>query len=633
MKTKNLYGASILSKFYKEYETNKAVLEKNNHMYFRYLCFKYTEFIRLIQLPKIIKKSKCEAVLIEYRKFPHMEFLIRNAIFKLGKKWSYTIICGTQNYDYMVKMCDNISSNINIIETPYSNLNQSEYSKFLTTIEFWDLLHGEKILIYQEDSIIFKTNVENFLCFDFIGAPFPKEQNDTQNNVGNGGLSIRTRSIMKKIIETKSVESTVFNSSTLLYMKNMKMNFPPEDIYFSKNMQELGIGVVADWNDAFLFSTESVCNANSFSGHKFWLSNKAWKSVMNNAFGFGIYKFNNDIKKYIAYKNLPENYDKTQKLDNAFDVDLYFCNYVNKLNMKNESDILKYIKNIALNGFVYHPKQITNIYPNSTIYKFMGGLVIENNLELSKATDFVEKNLYNISFNKLAKNIIKKVYSNLNINYDLLLLVFIGNADVGKELIEKIIKYKNIENFNVGFCFNSKELSDQLKILIKDNFVDYCIYISNEMGTDITPSMLLYNEISQEYRFKHIIKLHTKSISHLFNELTDFLLSMPLYDLLMNKKNYCNCIGHDDHYIEIKNDRWVKISLINNNSYMDIKKRFVAGTIFYADNSVFDTVLEFMKKKSSNSYFLNNLYENNSINSDFSPIHFLERVFGIIIIP
>ena len=27
---------------------------------------------------------------------------------------------------------------------------------------------------------------------------------------------------------------------------------------------------------------------------------------------------------------------------------------------------------------------------------------------------------------------------------------------------------------------------------------------------------------------------------------------------------------------------------------------------------------------------LNNLYENNSINVDFSPIHFLERLFGII---
>ena len=63
---------------------------------------------------------------------------------------------------------------------------------------------------------------------------------------------------------------------------------------------------------------------------------------------------------------------------------------------------------------------------------------------------------------------------------------------------------------------------------------------------------------------------------------------------------------------------------------MDLDKKFVAGTIFYADNIIFESVLQFMKNNSGHSYLLNNLYENNSINNDFSPIHFLERVFGII---
>ena len=63
---------------------------------------------------------------------------------------------------------------------------------------------------------------------------------------------------------------------------------------------------------------------------------------------------------------------------------------------------------------------------------------------------------------------------------------------------------------------------------------------------------------------------------------------------------------------------------------MNLKKKFVAGTIFYAESVIFDSVLQFIKKSSPHSYLLNNLYENNSINNDFSPIHFLERVFGII---
>lgn len=630
MKIKNIYGSGILSNFYKEYNTNKEVLSNNNHIYFRYLCFKYINFIRLIELPKIKQNLSREAVLIEYRKLPHLEFLIRNTILKLGKKWSYSVICGIDNYDYMVEMCNKISLNIKVIRTEYLNLNPSEYSRFLTSLDFWNLLTGEKILIYQEDSIIFNTNIENFLGFDYIGAPFPKLQNDTPNNVGNGGFSIRSNSIMKKIINTKSVESTNFNSSTHVYMKNIGLTFPPEDIYFSKNMQELGIGLVADWNEAFLFSSESVCNVNSFAGHKFWISNTGWKKMMNARFNFEIYKFNNDIKKYIEYKKLPTNCDRTLKMKNAFDVDLYFCNNVNQLNMKNENDILKYIKNIALTGYIYHPKQIMNVYPTATIYKFMDNLMIENNSVLSKASDFVENHLYKLSFNQLAKHLIKNVYSNFDLKYDVILLVFIGNENIGKILIDKIVEYNKLQNFNIAFCFNSYEISKNMKHIIKNNFINYAIYISNELGTDITPTMLMYNDITSKYCFKHIIKLHTKSISNLFNMLSDFLLSMPIDKLLLHKRDDCNCIGHYDSYIELKNDPWVKISLINNNSIMDIKKKFVAGTIFYADNSIFDAVLKFMKEKSTQSYLLNNLYENNSINSDFSPIHFLERVFGII---
>ena len=57
-------------------------------------------------------------------------------------------------------MCSKISSKIDIIKTDYDNLSPSEYSKFLTTLDFWNLLSGEKILIYQEDSLIFKRAVD-----------------------------------------------------------------------------------------------------------------------------------------------------------------------------------------------------------------------------------------------------------------------------------------------------------------------------------------------------------------------------------------------------------------------------------------------------------------------------------------
>ncbi len=244
---------------------------------FRVICEENIPYIRNIDLPTITKNNPLEAVLIEYRCFPHLEFLIRNAIIKLGDKWSHTVVCGNLNYDFMVTMCTNISPEIKVIKTDYDNLNQSTYSLLLASKAFWELFAGEKILLYQEDSCIFKSNVDDFLQWDYIGAPWPKHKNDTPNCVGNGGFSLRTRQCMNDVIDRVSIHDTQIANSTREYMQNAGMAICPEDVYFSKNMQDYGIGKVADWDSASAFSTESIYNGDSFGGHNFWLSDEKWK--------------------------------------------------------------------------------------------------------------------------------------------------------------------------------------------------------------------------------------------------------------------------------------------------------------------------------------------------------------------
>lgn len=269
---------------------------------FRIICEDCIPYIRNIVLPSITQNNKYEAVLIEYRCFPHLEFLIRNTIIKLGEKWSHTIICGTNNYDYMVSMCSNISTEIKIIKTEYDNLNQSTYSVLLASKAFWELFTGEKILLYQEDSCIFKSNIDDFLEWDYIGAPWPKIQNDTPNCVGNGGFSLRTKQCMIDVIEHISIENTELSRYTAEYVKNTKMSICPEDVYFSKNMQIYNLGKVADWDDASEFSSELIYNENSFGGHNFWLNDGNW---MNRVFSLYNYVPNNKIIgfDYISYLN------------------------------------------------------------------------------------------------------------------------------------------------------------------------------------------------------------------------------------------------------------------------------------------------------------------------------------------
>uniref|UniRef100_A0A6C0E181 DUF5672 domain-containing protein n=1 Tax=viral metagenome TaxID=1070528 RepID=A0A6C0E181_9ZZZZ len=262
--------------FFEKYHTSLDDLKTHHKMKFRYICYKYIPYIRNITLPMIPEKSSYEAVLVEYRCFPHIEFIIRNNILKLGSQWCFTIVCGIANYDFMLNMCKTISQNINVIKTNYTNITVSEYSELLSNTFFWNLLTGKKILIYQEDSIIFKNNVDDFLYFDYIGAPWITGKNDNKLGVGNGGISLRTRDIMIQIIEMQSIHTTVFNTSTLEYMQQTNSTVPPEDVYFSKNMEDLKIGILSDRKSATKFSSESIFNVDSFAGHCFWISDPNW---------------------------------------------------------------------------------------------------------------------------------------------------------------------------------------------------------------------------------------------------------------------------------------------------------------------------------------------------------------------
>jgi hypothetical protein len=74
----------------------------------------------------------------------------------------------------MNKMCSSISENIKIIKLNYDNIALKTYSEILTSVDFWNLFKGEKILIHQEDSLIFRDNIKEFIQWDYIGAPWPK---------------------------------------------------------------------------------------------------------------------------------------------------------------------------------------------------------------------------------------------------------------------------------------------------------------------------------------------------------------------------------------------------------------------------------------------------------------------------
>jgi hypothetical protein len=244
---------------------NTCTYNSNEKLKFREYCLENLEKVKNINLPEVSKESIYEAVLIEFRIFPHLEFIIRNNISKLGKEWSYTIVCGNLNFDFMTTMCSSISENIKIIKLDYGNIDVIKYSEILTSVDFWNLFKGEKILIHQEDSLIFRDNIKEFIQWDYIGAPWPKYDKVNLKHVGNGGFSLRSKQCMIDVI----------------LKDNKTLSFHPEDIYFTRKMIELNIGNIADYDTASLFSLEGIANENSCGGHCFWLYNKDWRKLIN----------------------------------------------------------------------------------------------------------------------------------------------------------------------------------------------------------------------------------------------------------------------------------------------------------------------------------------------------------------
>ena len=190
-----------------ETKNNEMINSKEN---FRVICNDYIKYIKNISLPIINKNCKYEAILIDYNCFPHIEFIIRNNIIKLGNQWSHTIICGNLNYDFIVKLCSTISNNIKIIKTNYNNINQITYKNLIASNSFLKLFNAQKILLYQEDSCLFK---------------FQLQKSRINNNINTFNLSNKTIYNSNSFWLYNNIWKNLLLTQTILTFKLYKYSF------------------------------------------------------------------------------------------------------------------------------------------------------------------------------------------------------------------------------------------------------------------------------------------------------------------------------------------------------------------------------------------------------------------------
>ena len=441
----------------------------------------------MLSLPIISKYSFYESILIEFRCLPHLEFLIRNSIYKLGVKWSQTIVCGLNNYKFIFDIVKSIDRDIKIIKLNHENLTQNEYNKLLLTTNFWKMFNGEKLLIYQEDSCIFKNNIDDFLEWDYIGAPWPKEYNINKNGVGNGGFSLRSKSI---ILECFKHDEKKINVSPVVskYMNDNNLPRLPEDVFFTNMMEYNNIGKLADWETGKKFSSESF-HEESFGGHQFWLNNKnwknylypnviktfiprhssdfdhrgGWKSVIKYLYELNVYNTNSEI---IFYDLVEKDFiwEKTELNNKWFGVvhctenTPPYLDCVNTSNLfKENSHFLKHIHNclfligLSPNVVSYLKIKLSNLNINVDVYLLNHPIDTEENIPIFSIDKFINNNNKKIiQIGQQLRKVTSIYLLKINNDYKKLWLTGTKDFDKLKKLFIQECAYLHIKNININ---------------------------------------------------------------------------------------------------------------------------------------------------------------------------------------
>lgn len=170
---------------------------------------------------------------------------IMNEYYKfLGDKWNYVFYCGKGTL-HIWQSVEYFKATIEFRELDVDNFTKpSEYSDFMKQKSLWESLEGEFVLTVQVDTWPMNfISIETFteLNQSYIGGNMLKQFTEMNKesvhitySVGNGGLSLRKRLDMIKVIESYPPKPTLLSHCFEMYA---------EDMYFYLGCYKLGLPV------------------------------------------------------------------------------------------------------------------------------------------------------------------------------------------------------------------------------------------------------------------------------------------------------------------------------------------------------------------------------------------------------
>lgn len=220
-------------------------------------------------------------LIVEPRFFERLPLIIHNVRRLLD--WHIVFYCGK---GLLSKWKDLLDVTIEIRELEVNNLSHEEYSDFFKSRTLWEQLYGNFVLTIQADVwIVGGLGIDHFIAMDksYIGGNMyyvweemkrlMPSVADTPYRSFNGGLSLRKRKDMLKIIDTFPPQKTQ-KPPTGKLIENCA-----EDIYFTAGCYRLGLPV------------GDTLEASHFAVH----------TILREPF-FGIHQPRNELKEYLIQK-------------------------------------------------------------------------------------------------------------------------------------------------------------------------------------------------------------------------------------------------------------------------------------------------------------------------------------------
>mmetsp|Transcript_19531 Transcript_19531/g.66980 ORF Transcript_19531/g.66980 Transcript_19531/m.66980 type:complete len:618 (+) Transcript_19531:351-2204(+) len=194
------------------------------------------------------KVARYEAVIVDTRSDLLLPLIIRHTAAMLPCDWGMHVVHGASNGDFLRDALVDVR-HVRYSAISADKLDDSSYNALLKSGAFWQMeAVFEKVLIFQLDAVVLqrKRSVEAFLKFDFIGAPWARN-NDVYvglneqrvaiptlprtARVGNGGLSLRSPRAMLAVLNKHA--STSENSEQ-------------EDVFFVRHLSSMGYAVAGE---------------------------------------------------------------------------------------------------------------------------------------------------------------------------------------------------------------------------------------------------------------------------------------------------------------------------------------------------------------------------------------------------